>query len=361
MSKTINNTRGRTEYLKAIIAEKSRNFVGREFVFSAINKFINENDKGYLTIIGEPGSGKSAIAAQYFNNNNNVVYYNFSPTLQKGEDWEDSLQQGENNKIGDYEIFLEIVNYQLLEILSNLGTNELDNELENDRDLFSFLLQKISDKLTKNQPLTIIIDGFHKLDLNKYQKGANLLYLPRYLPKNIYFILTRYPFPNNKSNLLVETPSRILDLSNYSEENQKDIQTYLQTYDNHQEISKILDKNDTNFMYISEIIKHPNLSPETLPEKLENYYQQHWNIINKTIKKDLDLSLQILQCLLQQNSLISLKTIADILDEDEYDIEIILEQWREFLHLETQDNIEYYRFYHPTFHHWLKQKIGVMS
>ncbi|CCQ61844.1 hypothetical protein [Crocosphaera watsonii] len=53
--------------------------MGRKFVFSAIDNFINQSDKGYFTLIGEPGSGKSAIAAQYFKNNNNVVYYNFHP------------------------------------------------------------------------------------------------------------------------------------------------------------------------------------------------------------------------------------------------------------------------------------------
>ncbi len=343
--KTINNTRGHPQYFQSIITEKSRNFVGRKFVFSAINNFINQYDKGYFTLIGEPGSGKSSILAKYANNNDNLVYYNFDVS-------ETSL----NNK--EYEIFLEIVNYQLKEILSSLDLNDLDNELENSSNLFSSLLQKISDNLPQNKPLIIIIDSCHKLDINQYKRGANLLYLPRYLPKNVYFILTRRPFPNNKSSLLIETPSQILDLSNYPAENNKDIQTYLKNYANNQEILQKLDNDETNFMYVSEIIKDPNLSPETLPENLENYYQEHWNIMNKTIEKETEISLQILQCLLQEKSLISLETIAEILDKDEYDIEIILEQWREFLHLETKENIPYYQFYHPSFHHWLKEKLS---
>ncbi len=343
--KTIKNTRGHPEYFKAIITEKNRNFLGREFVFSAINNFINNYDKGYFTLIGEPGSGKSAIAAEYFNNNNNVVYYNF--------DVPETSLTGEK----EYKGFLEIVNNQLLEILSTLETNQFDNELADNDNLFSLLLQKISDNLTQNQPLIIIIDGCHKLDLNQYKRGANLLYLPRYLPKNVYFILVRRPFTNNKSNLLIETPSQILDLSNYPEENKKDIQTYLKTYANNQEILKRLDNNETNFMYVSEIIKCPNLSPENLPENLENYYQEHWIYINKTIEKEPELSIKILQCLLEKESLISLETITEILNEDEYDIEIILEEWREFLNLETQNNIPYYQFYHPSFHHWLKGKL----
>ncbi|ACB50502.1 hypothetical protein cce_1152 [Crocosphaera subtropica ATCC 51142] len=354
--KTIKNTRGHPEYLQTIITEKSRDFVGRDFVFSTINNFINNYDKGYFTLIGEPGSGKSAILAQYFNQNNNVVYYNFDPLqppLLRGENWENSLE-----KERDYETFLKIVNHQLIDILSSLETNQLENEVENDNNLFSLLLQKISDKLPQNQPLIIIIDGCHKLDLNQYKRGANLLYLPRYLPKNVYLILSRRPFPNNKSNLLIETPSQILNLSNYPEENKKDIQTYLKTYGKNQEILKKLDKNETNFMYVSEIIKQPNLPPETLPESLENYYQEHWNDMNKTIEKKPELSLQILQCLLQEYSLISLETIAENLDQDEYDIEIILEDWREFSHLETRENIPYYQFYHSSFHNWLKAKVS---
>ena len=110
-------------------------------------------------------------------------------------------------------------------------------------------------------------------------------------------------------------------------------------------------------MYVSEIIKHPNLSPESLPESLAKYYQEHWNIMNKTIEKEPELSLKTLECLLEKESFISVENIAEILDEDEYDIEIILEDWREFLHLETQENTPYYKFYHPSFHHWLKEKL----
>jgi hypothetical protein len=43
---------------------KSENFVGRDFIFTAINKFLHRYPKGYFTIVGVPGSGKSAILAQ---------------------------------------------------------------------------------------------------------------------------------------------------------------------------------------------------------------------------------------------------------------------------------------------------------
>ncbi len=56
-----------------LIWEKSENFVGREFVFAAINEFLHRCDRktlrqgnhGYFTLIGTPGSGKSAILTKY--------------------------------------------------------------------------------------------------------------------------------------------------------------------------------------------------------------------------------------------------------------------------------------------------------
>jgi hypothetical protein len=56
-----------------LIREKSQNFVGREFVFAAINEFLHRCDRkalpqgnrGYFTLLGALGSGKSAILGKY--------------------------------------------------------------------------------------------------------------------------------------------------------------------------------------------------------------------------------------------------------------------------------------------------------
>ena len=43
---------------QSLIADKTKEFVGREYVFDAIEAFIANNPKGYFTIIGDPGQGK---------------------------------------------------------------------------------------------------------------------------------------------------------------------------------------------------------------------------------------------------------------------------------------------------------------
>ncbi len=70
------NTRGHPPEFQQIINAKNYNFIGREFVFSAINNFLDQYDRGYFTIIGEPGIGKSAIIAHYVSQNPGIVYYN---------------------------------------------------------------------------------------------------------------------------------------------------------------------------------------------------------------------------------------------------------------------------------------------
>ena len=89
-NKTVEHPRGHPREFQAIIMEKSRNFVGREFVFTAIDNFLQQYDRGYFTLIGEPGIGKSAMIAHYVRENPGVVYYNVEidppqPPLKRGE------------------------------------------------------------------------------------------------------------------------------------------------------------------------------------------------------------------------------------------------------------------------------------
>ena len=59
-----------------IIQDKTCNFSGRKHIFNQIKTFLNKYPRGYLTLVSFPGSGKSAILAQYYLDNPNVIYYN---------------------------------------------------------------------------------------------------------------------------------------------------------------------------------------------------------------------------------------------------------------------------------------------
>ncbi|BAY98623.1 hypothetical protein NIES37_25750 [Tolypothrix tenuis PCC 7101] len=351
------NSRGHPTEFEQIIQAKSHNFVGREFVFTAIHEFIHRYRQGYFTITGAPGSGKSAILAKYATDNPHVVYYNVE-------------LEGKNRA----EEFISNICTQLIEIFA---IDNLPVETFNITSLHQ-LIQQISDELKTQQKLIITIDGLDRIDRNSQSPGTNLFYLPRYLPDKVYFLLTRRPFLRNKSGLLIETPSHILNLADYPESTQQDIQTYIQQYLTHEDIktwlnhhqineqefcTSLVTKSENNFMYISQILAaiSEGFYPESwqynqIPPGLETYYQQHWQKM-KAANQDEEFSQAVLQVLVKQQQPISVEAIAEILNADEFDIEEVLENWFEFLIHQQIAGAEYYSFYHTNFCKWLAKKL----
>ncbi|MDZ8226401.1 ATP-binding protein [Nostoc sp. ChiVER01] len=388
------NSRGHPTDFEQIIQAKSLNFVGREFVFTAINNFLHRDRQGYFTIIGAPGSGKSAILAKYVTNNPQVIYYN-------------AELEGKNRA----DEFLINICTQLINQYSLNYTSLPDNATEGSW-FFSSLLQQISDKLEPHQKLIIAIDGLNCIDRNSQPSGTNLFYLPRYLPDKVYFLLTRRPFLRDKSGLLIETPSQSLDLADYPEENRRDIQAYIQNYLTPQEIPptplekggnispllmgvrgdlkswlsnhqineeefsvdaeqlavrhRLTTLSENNFMYVSQIVGAivENFYPESfecdqLPPGLEAYYQQHLHKMFPP-EQDTQHSTDVLNVLIQQQKAISVEAlaqtaaaIAQIIDTDEYEVEEVLENWLEFLQQKRIGSETYYSLYHSNFRDWL--------
>jgi hypothetical protein len=373
--------------LQSIILQKSENFVGRDFVFTAIDDFLHRYQKGYLTIIGVPGSGKSAILAKYVKQNPQTIYYNAQIA-------------------GKYraEVFFPDICTQLSLRLDNFaqtppqptpqGTREIIFANANEGSwLFSLLLQQISDKLAPDEKLIIIIDALDAIDIHSQPVATNLFYLPRYLPNQVYFIFSRRPYKKFHSGLLIEAPSQFLDLSDYSVENKQDIQSYIerdltplppfpsregrkddlpdfvkQENKNYSppfigevlgERSHLIGENEDNFMYVQQIIKaiadgfysqHENL--DSLPLDLEAYYQQHWQKMQGEGLPDIAVDLLRLLTAAETPPMSTL-AISEAINADVYDVAEILENWLEFLQ-ETRIGQEIrYKLYHHSFRDWL--------
>ncbi|WP_041233322.1 hypothetical protein [Cylindrospermum stagnale] len=79
--------------------------------------------------------------------------------------------------------------------------------------------------------------------------------------------------------------------------------------------------------------------------------------MNLATSKQQSMALQVLNILVQQEKLISVEMIAEILDEDEYEINVILDRWREFLHLESIAGEIRCCLYHASFRNWLRQQL----
>ncbi|MCX5983921.1 MAG: ATP-binding protein [Nostocales cyanobacterium LacPavin_0920_SED1_MAG_38_18] len=390
-----------------IIHQKSVNFLGRDFVFTAINNFLNRYNRGYFTIIGLPGSGKSAIIAQYINQNNppenrQVIYYN-------------AELEGKNHA----EEFIKYICSQIIATFDQISLPNLPDNATEGSWFLSLLLQQISDHLQSNQPnqkLIIAIDSLNCINSQLQPPGTNIFYLPRYIPQGVYFLLTRRPFLSSNSGLLIEAPVQSLHLEDYSQENKQDIQNYIRRnltpltplpyegmggQDNSNSpspiteieeknlsnspllvgeglgersikswlninqinegefITNLTNRSENNFMYVSQILAaltnnfypQPSQIGTSFPPPLETYYQQH---LEKMLGSQYqDFPLAVLQVLSQTTQPISVTDIANLLNTDEYDIEELLENWLEFLQIETIFDSTTYKFYHDNFRQWL--------
>ena len=150
-------------------------------------------------------------------------------------------------------------------------------------------------------------------------------------------------------------------------------------------IQQLTVKSENNFMYLSQILPaiaqgfySEPFQDDWLPPGLETYYQSHWQRMKGEELSAVELG--VLRTLVTpQNSLDSplspLQTagisadavseampaglIAQILDEDEYDVEAVLSNWIEFLRRQPIDTEIYYSFYHSSFHPWLRRQLNV--
>ncbi|BAZ79283.1 ATP-binding protein [Sphaerospermopsis kisseleviana CS-549] len=364
---TVNNYLDTQQQFTDIINAKSTNFIGREFVVTEINNFLNRYNRGYFTIIGPPGSGKSAIIAKYVQENPpknyQVIYYN-------------AELEGKNHAAE----FLIYICCQIIAKFQNLSLPNLPDNATEGSWFLSLLLQQISDNLLQtnqlhqtNQKLIIAIDGLNCINRNLQPPGTNIFYLPRYLPQGVYFLLTRRPFLSSNSGLLIEAPVQSLNLADYPEENKQDIQNYIQTTLNSPPFltgvggdlkswlnTHKINENANNFKYISAILTaiadgfytQTQQIQTSFPPALETYYQQH--LAKMLDWENQDLPLAVLQVLAEQTQPISVTDIANLLDADEFDVEEILEAWFEFLNVEIKSNVSVYSLYHDNFCQWLK-------
>ena len=157
----------------ALIEDKTREFVGRDYVFDSITDFIDNNTSGYFVLEGDPGTGKSAVLAEYVKRHGCVAHFN---------------QRAEG--ITDFRQFLESI-FAQLRARYKLPSQSMPPDAVGDGAFLSQLLQEAASKLSGGQRLVIAVDALNEVDLAVSRSGANILYLPSILPDGVYFVMTK--------------------------------------------------------------------------------------------------------------------------------------------------------------------------
>jgi hypothetical protein len=258
--------------------------------------------------------------------------------------------------------------------LQNLANVDLPN-----------LLAKVADKLTPDEPLVIAIDA---LDEVEQEVGGNLLYLPKTLPNNVYFLLTSRYCDLYQKLLLVDVPveSYLID-TEYLNSNQDDIKKYIRfVLDTDSDtrnrlknwietrsiaetnfMEQVANKSENNFMYLRYVLPaiangdYNDLDLKQLPDGLQEYYQNHWVRMGMEAKPGQLMEI-VLYILAEIGTPIRCEMIAGIAEVDECDVAQVLEdELVEYLKKQNIDGEICYSIYHASFIDFLKAKRGMDS
>jgi len=401
---------------QSLIQDKTEGFVGREYVFDAIQAFIQENKKGYFTIIGDPGQGKSAILAKYVQDTGCIAHFNIQ-------------LQGPNRA----DQFLESVCKQLI-ARYQLPDDPLPSNATQDGEFLGHLLDEVAQR-RNGQPVIIAVDALDEVDKASY-RDANILYLPPHLPDGVYFIMTRRR--GVEVPLTTYAPNQIISLLDYQIDSERDVRLYIQNringsenlsqqidehpytqnringsenlsqqidehpytqnrvddsenlsqqidehpytqnrvddsenlsqqIDERQEkisifTDKIADKSENNFMYLRYVLLdiekglYKDLSLERFPQGLQGYYDFHWRRMGMTANPLPDAKIKILYILGEVKQPVSRQQICDFSGEDTRIVQTVLNEWEQFLHKVILNGEKCYRIYNNSFRNFLHRK-----
>jgi len=347
-------------YYPEIEKEVLHKFVGRQFVFGAIDAYIKNNEKGYFFIKAKPGVGKTALSIKLVNSRG-YYFHIINPQ-----------HNGANNSVKD---FIKNICAQLI-VDKNIPIENFPDGFDQDGDFLLSVLRTVSLNKHDDEKIVIVVDGLDELDQNELSLFGkdDILYLPKILPNNIYFIITMRDI--EKKIKLPGDDLTTFEIDVNGDENTKDIQTYIEIALKEKKIQKYLDthnisqedfirvlkkKSEGNFMYLKYIFReiaggdYKDKTLSDIPNGLEEYYKEHWNRMLAVSKESKNVKLKTIYVLSDVEQPISRSFLTDIIksnikDVDEIQIQEVLNDWSQFLNILTNDDGEKeYTFYHKSF------------
>lgn len=339
------------------IEDRTRGFIGRQFVFDAFDRFTREESCGYFFVLGDPGIGKSALSAQLVKTRGYVHHFNIRA-------------QGINTASA----FLKSVCAQLVAVykLPYTAVVAEDAQASQNSNFLDKVLREVATRLHGGKAV-IVVDGLDEVDNAAFTSGVNPLYLPIILPEGIYIFATM-----RKASLepRLDCKSERCLIQHDSEVNTADIREYIRlvlsrpgirAYIASQGINEavfvehLVIKGEGNFMYLRYVLPeiesgaYKDLALEALPVGLKNYYDDHWRRM-RSMDEDawFKYKLPVVMALTVVKLPVSIDLIAKFSGvRDLPRIRGVLQDWGQFLHQEIVDDSgesqKRYRLYHESF------------
>jgi hypothetical protein len=344
-----------------LIAEKTRGFVGRQFVFEAVRRFVDQETRGYFIVRGDPGIGKTALLAELVRTGRHLHHFN-----------------AQLRNVTRADQFLANVCAQVIAKF-HLAYTALPSGADRTPDFLLGLLTQARE-VAADRKVVVLVDALDEADITGLSPGANLLCLPETLPPGVYFVMTARPLETERLPLRIDCECKSLLLDPASAANREDVQAFLQGQLTAPGVRRYLAgqglapaafveqlaaRSEGNFMYLRcvlwEIEANPRWQPALadLPRGLGSYYEDHWRRMRAADEPLwFGAKLPVLLALTAAREPIPVDWIAAFSRvEDRRVIRSVLREWRPFLHVEGEPGAgRRYRLYHASFFDFLKDK-----
>jgi len=370
----------RTQEFTALIDERTRNFVGREYVFAAVDEALADPEfpSGYVVIQGEPGIGKTAIVGQLVKDRALVHHFNVAPL-----------------GIRSPQAFLSNVCAQLI-VRYGLDHSRFPPEATQDGGFLSRLLTEAAAD-AKNQPVVVAVDALDEAEDVGLTPGANRLFLPPSLPNGVYFVVSTRPqagfqlFTDQRRDFYLrdDDPRNLEDVATYVRDaiaaNRGRLEARIEAWEVGEEefVDVLTAKSEGNFMYLVHVLRDIGSGALTsasvddiqnLPQGLKNYYQRHWNDMRSADPEHFQKYQQPVVCLLAtaREPVAVLQLLEwtvhywerhdwDAKNVDAIAVQDVLKAWREFLDEVSTTGDRRYRVYHASFQDFLSDEVGLLT
>jgi hypothetical protein len=349
----------RAEQFRALVDDRTDGFVGRDFIFRRIDELLAgaEFDAGYVVILGEPGIGKSAIAATLVAGRGYVHHFNIAP-----------------ENIRTARQFLENVCAQLI-IRYELDYSSLPAAAGEDAGFLSQLLAEAAAK-RGDLPIVVIVDALDEAEDVDLSPSANRLFLPRTLPAGVFFVLTSRDEYDYRLDV---AEAEELWIREDDPENARDVTRFIEAFVDQRAdemimriaewgvgrdefVREIASLSEGNFMYLVHVLRdiaRGRLTKDTvgaidgLPRGLKRYYLRHWRDM-KAANPDRFTTYQrpVLCFLAISREPVTVEQLAQWTQLEPGDVTGVIQEWREFLNPDG----DRYRIYHRSFADFLDEE-----
>lgn len=272
-----------TRTFVSLIEGRTADFVGRRFVFDALDRILGSPDRtsGYVLITGEPGLGKTALMARLVKTRGYVHHFNVASLDIR------SPRQFVENVCGQL-----IVKYQLAPTPAPAALAECGA-------YFADVLAQAS-AARAGEPVVLLVDAIDEAVDDGLPPGANRLCLPRDLPAGVFVVLTSRPQAGYR--LVVEALTPIA-LREDDDDNRRDVDEYIGAFIARHESAMVAiiqgwgvteeefqatlrERSEGNFMYLRHVLpdirdgrldRNSIADVYSLPLGISEYYRWHWS------------------------------------------------------------------------------------